>query len=162
MTKLNPKTYFDLIKRLPLRPLRSETDLDEAITVSTELYERLCDLSQEEQDYLEVLGTLIGIYEKEHHSRKDSFSPIENVKYLFEANDLRQADFGKLVGLPSGRASEIWNGKRDLSKAHVLALAEHFCVSSDLFLSKEKATDRTKRSAVVALTKPGANQRKKI
>ncbi len=144
MSKLKTTTYMGLIKRLPLRPLKSEFDLDDAIEVSTELYERLGSLNQEEQDYLNVLGTLIGIYEKEHHSVKIEFSPIENVKYLFEMNGLKQADFGRLVGLPSGRASEIWNEKRDLSKAHILALAEHFSVSADLFLSKEKATNKSK------------------
>ena len=49
--------YFELVKRFPLRPLRSEAELDAAIVVIDRLTD--CDrLEPGEQDYLDVLGDL--------------------------------------------------------------------------------------------------------
>lgn len=128
--------YKSLTERLPLRPIKSEKELDAAVAVAGELYLKINSLDNDEEDYLDVLSTLIAQYEKVHHARESNFTPIENVKYLFEVNQLKQSDFGKLLSLPSGRASEIWNGHRDLTKTHIAILAERFCVNAALFLPK--------------------------
>lgn len=138
-------TYNSLIERHALRPIKSIEDLEQALEVATEMYDSLSSLSADETDYLDVLSDLIAKFEKVHYSRKGSFTPIENVKYLFEVNGLRQADLAKIINVPSGRASEIWHGLRDLSKTHVALLAERFAVNAALFLPKvekqAKATD---------------------
>lgn len=128
--------YKALTERLPLRPIKSEEELDAALAVASELYLKINSLNTDEEDYLDVLSTLIAQYEKVHHARDSNFTPIEHVKYLFEVNQLKQSDFGKLLSLPSGRASEIWNGHRDLTKTHIAILAERFCVNAALFLPK--------------------------
>jgi HTH-type transcriptional regulator/antitoxin HigA len=131
-----PSKYKALTDRHPLRPIKTEEELDGALEVARELYLNLNSLNDDEEDYLDVLSTLITQYEKVHHTREGNFTPIENVKYLFEMNNLKQSDFGKLLSLPSGRASEIWNGHRDLTKTHIAILAERFCVNATLFLPK--------------------------
>lgn len=129
-------TYNSLIERHALRPIKSLEDLEQALEVATEMYDSLSSLSADETDYLDVLSDLIAKFEKAHYSRKGSFTPIENVKYLFEVNGLKQADLAKIINVPSGRASEIWHGLRDLSKTHVSLLAERFAVNAALFLPK--------------------------
>ena len=54
--------YLDLVRRFPLRPLRSAADLDAAVAVVDELLDR-ADLSDPEQDYLDVLSDQIEAYE---------------------------------------------------------------------------------------------------
>ena len=49
------------------------------------------------------------------------------------ARGLKQSDLSKLFG-SKGRASEVINGKRAISKAQAKALAEFFHVSAELFI----------------------------
>ena len=50
--------YFELIRRFPLRPIRSDKELNAAVKMVDSLLDRK-DLASEEEDYLEVLGDLI-------------------------------------------------------------------------------------------------------
>ncbi len=129
-------SYVSLTARFPLRPIKSEEELDAALSLASELYLKINTLDCDEEDYLDVLSTLISQYEKVHHARDSKFTPLEHVKYLFEVNQLKQSDLAKLLSLPSGRASEIWNGRRDLTKTHIAVLAERFSVNATLFLPK--------------------------
>jgi HTH-type transcriptional regulator / antitoxin HigA len=132
--------YKLLIDRCALRPLASEEDLDAALKVSQELFERLNSLEEEEKDYLKVLGSLIEAYESVHHKLDDEpeGTPAEMLRWLMEVNGLKQADLCRLIGVTSGRASEIANGVRDMSKRQIMILAEHFHVTPGMFLSKKR------------------------
>ena len=60
--------YLALIREFPLRRLRDETDLDRAIV----MLDKLVDLgmshrSSEEEDYMDVLSTLVEQYEEIHY-----------------------------------------------------------------------------------------------
>jgi HTH-type transcriptional regulator/antitoxin HigA len=54
----------------------------------------------EEEKYAEVLMTLIAAYEEEHHSIPDA-SPVEVLRALMDANDLRQKDLVPIFGSES-------------------------------------------------------------
>src|SRR3954469_1502960 len=56
--------YLELVRRFPLRPLRTDADLDAAVAVGDGLLHRPR-RSAPEQDYLDVLGDLIEAYEAE-------------------------------------------------------------------------------------------------
>src|SRR5258708_40321047 len=56
--------YLDLVRRFPLRPLRSDADLDAAVAVIDALIDRP-KLTAPEQDYLDVLSDLVAAYEAE-------------------------------------------------------------------------------------------------
>jgi HTH-type transcriptional regulator/antitoxin HigA len=130
-------TYKALIKRLELRPIKSEASYDAALEIAEELLLKLPNLNEDEEDYLKILSDLIGEYENIHHALSPSTTtPLENLKYLMNQNSLKQADLAKLLKVSSGRASEIWNGHRELSKTNVAILAEHFCVNASLFLPR--------------------------
>ncbi len=58
--------YLTLIRRLPLRPIRSEADLGRAIAMADALSDQ-GDLDSEEHDYLMVLCGLIERYEDVHY-----------------------------------------------------------------------------------------------
>ncbi len=49
------------------------------------------------------------------------------------ANGISQAALARLLG-SSGIASEVFSGKRSLSKTHIKKLSEAFNVSADLFV----------------------------
>jgi len=68
----------------------------------------------EEEKYAEVLITLIEAYEEEHHSIPGA-SPVEVLRTLMDANDLRQKDLVAIFGSES-IVSEVLHKKRDFNK----------------------------------------------
>jgi HTH-type transcriptional regulator/antitoxin HigA len=124
--------YLSLVLAFPLRPLRSDADLDRAVAVVDALTDRK-ELIPEEADYLEVLGRLIEDYEAEHDPLP-AMSPVEALRYLIEENGLTQAELCAQVGLPVATMSEVLNGKRGISPRVRQALAERFKVSPALFV----------------------------
>ena len=87
--------------------------------------------TNEEGKYAEVLMTLIEAYEEEHHSIPDA-SPVEVLRALMDANDLRQKDLVSIFGSES-IVSEVLHKKRDLNKAHIAKLSKRFAVSPAVF-----------------------------
>ncbi len=130
--------YKELIERCALRPLASEEDLDAALDMQLELMNRLNSLEEEEKDYLKVLGNLIEAYEAVHHNLDDipDGTPAEMLRWLMQINGMKQVDLCELLHITSGRASEIANGIRDMSKSQILILAQRFNVNPGMFLSK--------------------------
>jgi HTH-type transcriptional regulator/antitoxin HigA len=87
--------------------------------------------TNEEEKYAEVLLTLIEAYEEEHHSLPEA-SPVEVLRALMDANDLRQKDLASIFGSES-IVSEILHKKRDLNKGHIEKLSKRFHVSPAVF-----------------------------
>ena len=58
--------YMSLVARFPLRPLRSDRDLNRAAKIANALAIR-DDLTQGETDYLDVLTDMIEKYEATHY-----------------------------------------------------------------------------------------------
>jgi len=85
----------------------------------------------EEERYAEVLMTLIEAYEEEHHSIPDA-SPVDVLRALMDANDLRQKDLAPILGSES-IVSEVLHKKRDLNKTHIEKLSKLFHVSPAVF-----------------------------
>jgi HTH-type transcriptional regulator/antitoxin HigA len=165
------KKYKELIERLALRPLKSEEDLDGALKVSEELFLRMDTLAEEEADYLKVLGNLIEEYEDVHHAlhQDPEATPAEMLRWLMEINELKQVDLCELLGVQSGRASEIANGVREMSKNQILILSERFNVTPGMFLSRKlklipkgtRLKPKLKYAAKKTNTKAANNRRRK-
>src|ERR1700682_2364777 len=85
----------------------------------------------EEEKYAEVLMTLIEAYEEEHHSIPDA-SPVQVLRALMDANDLRQKDLVSIFGSES-IVSEVLHKKRVLNKNHIEKLSKRFNVSPAVF-----------------------------
>ena len=75
--------------------------------------------------------TLIEAYEEEHDSIPDA-SPVEVLRALTDANNLRQKDLAPIFGSES-IVSEVLHKKRDLNKTHIEKLSRRFNVSPAVF-----------------------------
>jgi HTH-type transcriptional regulator/antitoxin HigA len=130
--------YLGLVRKFPLRPLRSEADYDTAVAMLDALAIRPeGSLEPGEQDYLDTLTMLVEAYDQEHNEIETrELDPLAMLKYLMEESGMRTVDLGGLLG-NRGLASLILNGHRQLSKAHIRKLADHFKVSPALFLQAE-------------------------
>jgi HTH-type transcriptional regulator/antitoxin HigA len=125
--------YLKLVRKFPLRPIRSDQDLDRAIAVINSLIDRDT-LSSGEADYLDVLGDLVEKYETERHPTPP-VSDAEMLRHLIEAQNTTQARVSKETGIAESTISAILAGNREMNRKHVEKLSQYFKVKPAVFIS---------------------------
>jgi len=90
------------------------------------------DRSPEEDKLFDLMTALVERFEEENYSIPDA-PPHEVLQELMRSRGLKQRDLLGIFG-SDGLASEVVNGKRNISRAHAKSLAEYFHVSVDLFI----------------------------
>lgn len=134
----NHSAYIELLKTFPPRPIASEEELVATQNVIDSLIDR-SELTADEQDYLNVLGTLVYEYEQIHHEPIPDIHGVELIKALLDELGLRQKDLVPIFKTES-IVSAILNGQRQLTANHIRKLAEFFHISPTAFFefSKDK------------------------
>jgi len=132
MTLGTPSTnpYIELLTSFPPRPITSEEELIATQKVIDSLIDK-GELTPDEQDYLNVLGTLVHEYEEKHKLIPD-ISGVELLKTLIAELGLRQKDLVPIFKTES-IVSEVMSGQRNLTVNHIRQLAEFFHISPAAF-----------------------------
>lgn len=125
-----PKTYNELLQAFPPRPIKSEEEMFATQKVIDSLIDR-APLTPDEEDYLNLLGTLVYEYEQTQEPIPDIYG-IELLKVLIEERDLRQKDLVPIFKTES-IVSDILKERRKLTTRHIQELAEFFQVSPAAF-----------------------------
>jgi len=124
-----------------LRPLRTEADHAAALAEIRELWG--ADPGTKEGDRLDLLLVLVDAYENEHHAIEPP-EPIEAIKQRMDDLGMTRADLAGLLGVDSGRVSEVLNRRRPLTigmirkLAPALGLSER-CLVQPYELARERA-----------------------
>ncbi len=127
--------YLELIRQFPLRPLRTDADLDAAVAVVDALIDQ-DDLSAPEQDYLDVLSDLVEAYEEAAVPIKP-VGDAEMLRFMIEAKGITQTQVAKAAGIAESTISEVLAGKRKLNRTQVGKLARYFHVEPGVFAFAE-------------------------
>ena len=125
--------YLDLIRQFPLRPLRTDGDLDAAIAVIDGLLD-LPVLKAAEQDYLDVLSDLVETYETEMIPMQP-VGDADLLRFLIEQKGVTQASVADGSAISESTISEVLAGKRKLNRAQIAKLSRFFHVEPGVFLS---------------------------
>ena len=96
-----------------IRPIRTEADHRAALARVESLMDAEPDTPEGEE--LDVLTTLIEVYEQAHHAI-GAAEPLVAIQHAMEARGYTQSDLAELIGSRS-RASEILSGTRDIPKS---------------------------------------------
>ena len=123
--------YSALLVRFPPRVIRSKEQNEVYIRALYELEQNQNSWSPEEAELADLLTLLIENYEEQHYQLPKS-SPLEMLQFLMDQHGLKQKDLLDVFSTPS-IASEVLNGKRELSKEHIRRLSARFHVSPELF-----------------------------
>jgi HTH-type transcriptional regulator/antitoxin HigA len=124
-------TYLKLVRKFPLRSIRTEQELDAAQAVLDELLRQQLDEGGEE--YLAALTDLIELYEDKAHPIPDA-SEADVLRMLMESNGLTQAALARKTGIAQSTLSAVLGGLRSLTKEQILSLARYFHVAPSAFL----------------------------
>ena len=129
-----PDVYLKLVRRCPLRPIRSEEELDQAIAMINSLLDRE-DLDPAEQDYLDVLSDLVERYETTEHPIED-VSQADVLEHLLDARQVTPAKVAKATGISASALADVLAGKKSLGRVHIGKLARYFHVDPEIFISE--------------------------
>jgi HTH-type transcriptional regulator / antitoxin HigA len=113
-----------------IRPIHSEQDYTAALARVEVLMD--LDRSEAEDDELDVLATLIEVYE-DRHFPMDAPDPIEAIKYRMQQLNMNQSDLAPIFG-SRAKASEVLSGKRSLTLKMIRALNEHLGIPADVLI----------------------------
>ncbi len=127
----NTSAYIELIKTFPPRPIGSEEELRATQKVIDSLIDR-GELTLDEQDYLNVLGSLVYEYEQLHHEPIPDIHGVELLKALIAQYNLRQKDLVPIFKTES-IVSAVLSGQRNLTATHIRKLADFFHISPSAF-----------------------------
>jgi HTH-type transcriptional regulator/antitoxin HigA len=130
-----PKSYMQLMREFPLRPIRSAAEYDRAAAIIHRLAMREGKLDGGEGSYLEVLEAIVERYDRDHHPiNTDDVSPTRALRMLVEQAGMSVTELGQLLG-SKGAASELLSGRRkEPSKTQIARLCARFKVDASVFL----------------------------
>ena len=128
-----PSKFVDLVRLFPPQAIHDEI----GYANTQEMIDRLTSvpkLSAGQSEYLQTLTILLEAYENEHERIETShLSPVDMLRFLLESNSMSGSDLGRLLGNRE-LGPKILSGSRQLSKAHIRALAARFKVDAGLFI----------------------------
>jgi len=125
-----------------LKPIRSEGDYDEALAEVERLWGAKC--GTPEGDRLDILVTLIEVYEDKHYPMGLS-DPIEAIKSRMERQGLSRKDLEPMIGTRT-RVAEVLNGKRNLSIGMIRRLHSKLGISAEVLIRPTKKPRQQKRA----------------
>jgi HTH-type transcriptional regulator/antitoxin HigA len=124
--------YKQLVAEVPPKVIHTDEENRSYVAKIEELNNRWSELSRAERDLYETLAVLVEDFEKKTYNLRAA-TPIEAIKELMLANNLRQKD---LIGVfeTASVVSEVLKGRRALTTDHIRRLSKRFNVSPALFL----------------------------
>ena len=123
-------TYIEMLTTFPPRPIKSSIECDEVQAVIDRLLDEQ-QLSEEQRDYLNLLGLLIEDYEAKVFPISDIYG-VELLKVLIADRSLKQKDLVPIFKTES-IVSAVLSGQRNLTVEHIENLASFFHLSPAVF-----------------------------
>jgi HTH-type transcriptional regulator / antitoxin HigA len=134
VTEISPIKYGELLAKALPKVIETREEFDRYVAMMEQLDRRAEagePLGPEEQALLALLERLV----KDYDDRVElpDLPPYKAVLFLMEHKGLRQADLLPVFGSRSV-ASDVLNGRREISKAHARKLATYFHLPADVFI----------------------------
>ena len=133
IAEISPIRYGKLLAKTLPKVIETREEFYRYVDAMEQLDRRAekAPLSPEELALLALLERLVKDYDDQVEI--PNVPPHKMIQFLMDQRHLRQADLLPVFGSRSV-ASEVLNGKREPSKAHIRKLAEFFHVPASLFL----------------------------
>jgi HTH-type transcriptional regulator/antitoxin HigA len=129
----DPEIYLELLKTFPPRPITSEEQLLATQQVIDDLLDRP-ELTPDERDYLDVLGTLVYDYEQKYDPMPE-IQGRELLKALLAEADLKPKDLLPIFKTEAAIFA-ILNGQQELTVSQIQELATFFDLPPIVFLER--------------------------
>lgn len=132
VAKMDLKSYGELLARTTPKIIETKKEYEHYLALIEELLEKGKKKSREEKQLLNLLVMLVEQYEQSNF-QLNAATPVELLKHLMEARDLKQKDLVHLFN-SRGYASDIINGKRPITVEIAKKLGQFFNVEPGIFV----------------------------
>ncbi len=119
-----------------IKPIKTEADYEAALERISTLMD--ADPNTPEADELDVLATLVEVYEEKHYPINFP-DPLSAITFRMEQSGLTQRDLVPYIGSRS-KVSEVLAGKRSLTLSMIRALHSHLGIPAEVLLQEPSAT----------------------
>jgi HTH-type transcriptional regulator / antitoxin HigA len=133
---------------MDIKPIKTEADYQTALKEIEKLFG--VEPGSSEGDRLEVLMTLVEVYEDKHYSIPLP-DPIEAINYFMESRGLTRADLESYIG-SRARVSEILNRKRPLTLSMIQRLYAGLGIPAEVLVKPYKIITSNKSSHRTSVT----------
>jgi HTH-type transcriptional regulator / antitoxin HigA len=117
-----------------MKPIRTEADYEAALEQVAALWGSASNTP--EGDRLDVLATLIDVYEAKHHPL-DPPDPVEAIKFRMEQQGMTRKDLEDIIGTRT-RIAEVLNRKRSLSIGMIRRLHDQLGISAEILIQPSR------------------------
>ena len=117
-----------------VKPIRSEADYEAALGQVAALWGSASGTA--EGDRLDVLATLIDVYEARHYPI-DPPDPIEAIEFRMEQQGMTRKDLEDIIGTRT-RIAEVLNRKRSLSIGMIRRLHDRLGISAEVLIQPSR------------------------
>jgi HTH-type transcriptional regulator / antitoxin HigA len=117
-----------------MKPIRTEADYEAALEEVAVLWGAASDTPK--GDRLDVLATLIDVYEAKHHAL-DPPDPVEAIKFRMEQQGMTRKDLEDIIGTRT-RIAEVLNRKRSLSIGMIRRLHDQLGISAEILIQPSR------------------------
>jgi antitoxin component HigA of HigAB toxin-antitoxin module len=117
--------------------IRDETGYAAALAAFEAYFDNEPQAGSEDGDRFELLGLLLAKYEEEHFPLPRT-GPVEAIRFAMDRQGLGQSDLAELLGSRS-RASEILNGRRDLTLPQIRLLSKAWGIPAQALIAEGEA-----------------------
>ncbi len=115
---------------MDIRPIRAETDYQAALAEIEALFD--APLGTPEGDRLDILTTLVEVYEAQH-TPIEAPDPIEMILYYLDSRGLSRRDLEPYIG-SRARVSEIINRRRSLTLEMIRKLHQGLGIPAEVLI----------------------------
>lgn len=123
--------YMELITAFPPRPIANEAELIATQNQINSILDK-GKLTQDDRDYLKVLGLLVYDYENKHEPMP-ILKGSELLQALLEESNLQPKDLVTIFGTETA-ILDVLNGNRQLTAEQIQKLAAFFQISPNAFV----------------------------
>ena len=113
-----------------IKPIKTNKDYSEALTEIERLFNARP--GTVDGDRLEVLTTLVTVYEEKHHSVPPP-NPVDAIQYYMESRGLTRRDLEKFLG-SRARVSEVLNRRRALTMEMIRSLHKGLGIPAEVLI----------------------------
>lgn len=117
-----------------MKPIRTEADYEGALEEVAALWGAASNTPT--GDRLDVLATLIDVYEAKHHAM-DPPDPVEAIKFRMEQQGMTRKDLEDIIGTRT-RIAEVLNRKRSLSIGMIRRLHDQLGISAEILIQPSR------------------------
>lgn len=135
---------------MDIHPIKTEADYQAALEEILSLFDAAPNTPQ--GDKLEVLATLVEVYE-EKHFLIPAPDPIEAVRYFMDSRGLTRKDLEPYIG-NRARVSEVLNRKRPLTLRMIQRLHNTLGVPADMLLKPYQVSRLRANKALPGTARP--------